>query len=930
LLGMAHHDLGDPWDNEFNGANQPTLTHQASTISDVSSMGASSTYGGSTVSLPTASPTPEPNRPYMREESDISHVRLSSQGYNGAISPVERRSSGSPMLPESLRVGTPPPSSSRGFHPFRKKSVTYEPVASSDNASNRTSGSRFSMKRKGSLLANSHGPIPEEEIDMSLLGSSMPMGHSPYRTSYGALEEEDREDAAIVSPIGEGTGTFDISSFTGPMSPQSEAHLKEINRQEASGILTGGLGVGLKPATTITVSDLYGSAKAPQPSLSPTTPTRRPSRKISFRNPGLSRTPTLRDLGQHEANKRGQIIEVIIEEEAPARPRTKEHVAALPVDISALEGGSRTSTIDFDDFNPTKSRKTTVSTGKAEIFYPQANWKPFSMRWPYLSALILISVVLAAAQEYLYRRGDLYSFTSPGSLNTWDYFTFKYLPTLVAVSYGILWQITDFEVKRLEAYYQLSKEGGALAAESINIDYITFFNFLRPFKALRYKHYAVAVSSIATLLAVSAVPTLQAASLELTPDRATREEDPLGMKKIIVNNVFSRLLSVVLVLVAVFGCVLVYQLQRRPSGLVADVKGIAGIAAMANRSHILMDFKNMDTATPEMIHKQLKTHRYSLRNSSLAPEEKIVLTEEERDKYDAEQHQENPHPLMLRLVAGIPFILGMVLFMILVPILLFERTLNVVTEKAPWLLTGLAVIIKLMWGTLETDIRMTEPFYILSKRHASPKVLTLDYTAMAFGWMPLRAMLNRHVLVGLVGLGSVLAEVLIVCASSFGNVSGMDFVSGPPKPGPSGPGRRDGPDDDGRGQDAGEETFASFWVSFVLAITILTFLCLVASVVYHRRRHPFLPRQPNTIASILAFIHQSKMLYDFVGTEKMNNDAMVRHVSGIGKTYGLGWFTGRDGEMHCGIDEEELASGYRHGDDKRKASMPWTTNWSDY
>lgn len=43
------------------------------------------------------------------------------------------------------------------------------------------------------------------------------------------------------------------------------------------------------------------------------------------------------------------------------------------------------------------------------------------------------------------------------------YFAFKFLPTIIAVSYGVLWQITDFEVKRLEAFYQLSKEGGGSA-----------------------------------------------------------------------------------------------------------------------------------------------------------------------------------------------------------------------------------------------------------------------------------------------------------------------------------------------------------------------------------------------------------------------------------------------------------------------------------
>jgi len=360
--------------------------------------------------------------------------------------------------------------------------------------------------------------------------------------------------------------------------------------------------------------------------------------------------------------------------------------------------------------------------------------------------------------------------------------------------------------------------------------------------------------------------------------------------------------------------VLVYLLERRPSGLVADVKGIAGIAAMANRSHILMDFKNMDTATPELIHQTLKSHRYSLRNSSLAPEDKVPLTQEEKDKYDQQTRQENPHPLMLRTVAGIPFIIGMLLFMLLIPIVLFNSKANIIPDKAPFLLTGFAVLIKLVWGTLETDVRMIEPFYILSKRHASPKVLTLDYTAMVWGWMPIQAFLNGHFLVGLVGLGSVLAELLTVCSTSFAYVSAEDFITKAPPP----------------GVDAGEETHLSFWLSFGFAMGIITFLCFVAVCVYSRRRHPFLPRQPNTIASILAFIHQSKMLYDFVGTEKMNNAQMVHRLRGIGKTYGLGWFTGRDGEMHCGVDEEELASNYKHGDDARKASQPWSTNWDNY
>lgn len=44
-----------------------------------------------------------------------------------------------------------------------------------------------------------------------------------------------------------------------------------------------------------------------------------------------------------------------------------------------------------------------------------------------------------------------------------------------------------------------------------------------------------------------------------------------------------------------------------------------------------------------------------------------------------------------------------------------------------------------------------------------------------------------------------------------------------------------------------------------------------------------------------------------------------------------GWFTGRDGEAHCGIDVEELLGGYKHRvGDVRKATNPWVGNWDTY
>jgi len=62
---------------------------------------------------------------------------------------------------------------------------------------------------------------------------------------------------------------------------------------------------------------------------------------------------------------------------------------------------------------------------------------------------------------------------------------------------------------------------------------------------------------------------------------------------VLINPVWSRLLSACLVVVAALALILFFQLRRK-SGLLTDPRGIAGIASMATKSHILTDFQGMD------------------------------------------------------------------------------------------------------------------------------------------------------------------------------------------------------------------------------------------------------------------------------------------------------------------------------------------------
>ncbi|CAK7223068.1 hypothetical protein SCUCBS95973_005052 [Sporothrix curviconia] len=882
--------------------------------------------------------------------------------------------------------------------------------------SNMLSGRRKSTRR--SDTANSaileEGPCDEvrESIDMtSLVRNAAPISMSPSSSKpYARLAEHDMENVGNNSDgapprsaggLGSADVPMDLTSFFGPTTGQDEAFIRSLQQQEARGTLTMGLGAGFEPSTKLKESDLLATVSAsgimantansptsifgadrgsslrrtlsrrwtsssasPTSAASASTPLT-PAASSPVSPSQLSRQGTVRALAQSEANRRGEIVEVIMEEEeeeageegggasglAHSRdlgtdevhdifdvPDISSRAAAnigSKVDLSVMSGPEGPDPLAGGAMSKAGRRQPSIplrtaatnGTQKTQLFYPQPNWRPFSMRWPYLMTLVVLSISLGVAQELVYRMSldrPLVKFNSPDQIPGGIYFTVKFAPTIIAVTFGVLWQITDFEVKRLEAFYQMSKENGAVADESINVDYVTYFTFFRPFRALYCKHYAVAVSSIASLLAVSLVPTLGAAAIVLTPDRATRLADPQGEKQVVISAVWSRFLTAVLFVIAALGCVLFYLLQRRRSGLSSDVKGIAGLASMAVVSHIMTDFKGMDLATHKDIHSKLKDHRYVLRNSSLAPDDENPVSLAERERYkEFDSHMsENPHPLMLRAGGCIPYIAGILLFAALIPIVLFTPA-NVLTDKAAWLLTALAVTIKLGWGGLETSVRMMEPYYILWRRHAPAKTLTLDYTAMPFLWVALQALRNGHLLVFFVGFGTVMTEVLTVLVTSLATVEGHGFIDR----GRNGTTttttttRRATSVDSSA--DSGEETVQSFWLTLGLVTFILSYMGIVATVAFVRRRRPFLPRQPNTIASVLAYIHQSKMLWSFVGTSKSSNAEMLVKLEAMGHKYGLGWFEGRDGQTHCGIDQEELMSSYKLGYDYSRSNKPW-------
>jgi len=472
---------------------------------------------------------------------------------------------------------------------------------------------------------------------------------------------------------------------------------------------------------------------------------------------------------------------------------------------------------------------------------------------------------------------------------------------MVTIIYAVLFSIMDFDIRRLEPFYQLSRPGGARASASINLDHLTMFQYFLPFKAVRLKQWAVLFSTTGNIVASMAAPALQNPSIVFirnpnhicTSLGCPEADSPEKRFWVRVQPIWSRLVSTSYVIVAIVTIILFVQLRRK-SGLLSDPKGIAGIASMATKSHILQDFAGLDEATRGQIHKRLQNRRYLLYKSSIWQGEWQHTSEPIRE---SERRLRSPHPLMLRLEAGIPFLLFMLFGLIAVPLIGLTPA-RVVPNTVPWLPVLLATLLKLFFSTFEADVRLMEPFYQLSRGQATPQnSLTLDYQATVYGWMPFKALFNRHWLVALVGVSSVLLDVLTVTVSSF-SVNSEIFL------------RRTSHGEDVSNQD---ETFVSFWASLILSVGILVFVIFTTSLVYIRRRHPFLPREPSTIAAVLAFIYASNMLNDFIDTERFTNKQMEDRLKALGKRYSLGWFRGRDGQIHCAIDEEPMKSKYVHG-----------------
>lgn len=142
-------------------------------------------------------------------------------------------------------------------------------------------------------------------------------------------------------------------------------------------------------------------------------------------------------------------------------------------------------------------------------------WKPVTFRRPFLLVVIIVTLSLLALVQWLVicdgRHDGILFATKISELGVGHIFLYRYLPTIISVSYGLVWHWIDVDARRIEPYRQLSKPGGASGSNSLLLHYPTDLLAFVPLKALKRKHWPVVIASSALVLVGMGLTPLQAA-----------------------------------------------------------------------------------------------------------------------------------------------------------------------------------------------------------------------------------------------------------------------------------------------------------------------------------------------------------------------------------------------------------------------------------
>ncbi|KAF7596951.1 hypothetical protein BBP40_011317 [Aspergillus hancockii] len=145
-------------------------------------------------------------------------------------------------------------------------------------------------------------------------------------------------------------------------------------------------------------------------------------------------------------------------------------------------------------------------------------WRPFTLRPIYLTFLaclmFLMLLTLESLRRYTEYYGGLTFIETTDEVSNLQSFAYNYIPIIVALILVTLWSLVDFDVLRLEPYFQLARPEG-VPASLLFTNYNFGQTFITPFLSAKRGHWVALLVSIVTVLIRMFLPALQSTLLEL-------------------------------------------------------------------------------------------------------------------------------------------------------------------------------------------------------------------------------------------------------------------------------------------------------------------------------------------------------------------------------------------------------------------------------
>ena len=170
-------------------------------------------------------------------------------------------------------------------------------------------------------------------------------------------------------------------------------------------------------------------------------------------------------------------------------------------------------------------------------------------------------------------------------------------------------------IKEIEPFYQLHSADGALAEDSLALDYGASISILATITAIRKRHYVVwwsgAISLIILRLAPLASETVFVGFIgECSAQTDRRNYFPM----LSVFPVTARLLQGILAFVSIMAVALAIAIKTKESGVYANSLSIAGLATLFQNNYLIEDFRRLNAYLPtsKAIRNSLQGNRYAI------------------------------------------------------------------------------------------------------------------------------------------------------------------------------------------------------------------------------------------------------------------------------------------------------------------------------